>query len=340
MIVENVIVTGGCGFIGSALIEELLRSDRYFVVNVDALTYAAVDDSILNFERHPNYKFVHGDICDEEKISQVLSEYKPRLIFNLAAETHVDNSIENPKKFLATNIIGTYVMLSSFTNYVRLEKVDDHKFIHISTDEVYGSLGSAGSFSESSNYDPSSPYSASKASSDHLVSAWHKTYGLKTLVTNCSNNYGPRQNAEKLIPKTILSALNNAPIEIYGNGKNVRDWLYVYDHVSALIELGESEFMGERFNIGGNSELDNLSVVNLICNTLDEIVPIERGDGRLKSYSDLIVHVDDRLGHDFRYAIDAEKISSLTGWSPKYGFEAALKKTVQWYINTYGLNAE
>lgn len=337
---QNVLVTGGVGFIGSALVEVLLKSTRHNVMNLDKLTYASVKNSYLTESNLSNYKFIKGDIADKVLIDSILNEFKPNLIFNLAAETHVDNSIIDPQDFLHTNVIGTFNLLECLKRFVDEHKEHKYKLIHISTDEVFGSLGVDGYFREDSQYSPSSPYSASKASSDHLVTAWHRTFGLKTIITNCSNNFGPRQNKEKLIPKTITNALNFKPIEIYGSGKHVRDWLYVYDHIDALIKLSDTSFYGETFNIGGNNEKGNLTIVREICKKLDELLPPvgrKMNSQGIRSYAELITHVQDRPGHDFRYAIDPSKLMEMTDWQPRHTFEFALESTVDWYLNHEGI---
>tara|TARA_Y100000814_G_scaffold269574_1_gene225116 strand:+ start:42 stop:1091 length:1050 start_codon:yes stop_codon:yes gene_type:complete len=326
----RIFVTGGCGFIGSNfVIEQINKGNK--ILNFDKLTYAANQDNLLEISQNSNYYFIKGDIQNSKKISLEVNEFNPDVIINFAAESHVDRSIDGPEEFIGTNIIGTYKLLQCSLDYYDNLSVDrkrNFKFIHVSTDEVYGSLGKEGYFSEISPYKPSSPYSASKASSDHLVNAWYHTFNLPTIITNCSNNYGPYQFPEKLIPLIIISCLNGKELPIYGDGKNIRDWLYVKDHCVALdsiINYGES---GETYNIGGNEEKTNLEIVNTICSVLDKKKPLKNG---LK-YSDSIVYVKDRPGHDFRYAIDSSKIKSKLNWQPKYKFEDAIINTIDWYI--------
>ncbi len=330
----NILVTGGAGFIGSALVRFLIENTQHNVVNIDKLTYAANLKSLASVESNSRYSFVQGDICDKVLLDQVFGASKPDLIMHLAAESHVDKSINASADFIQTNIIGTYQLLEAARRY--WQALDENKkrifrFHHISTDEVYGELGMTGKFSEESCYQPSSPYSASKASSDHLVNAWFRTYGLPIVMTNCSNNYGPYQFPEKLIPLTILNALNGKSLPVYGKGEQVRDWLYVDDHVNGLYEVATKGELGETYNIGGNQEQRNIDVVETICAILEELAPI-KPEGVIR-YDDLIDYVEDRPGHDFRYAINAEKISKTLGWRPEESFESGLKKTVQWFIN-------
>lgn len=330
----NIIVTGGAGFIGSALVRFLIEHTENKVVNIDKLTYASNLSSLTNVADHPRYSFVQGDICDKELLANIFDTFKPDLIMHLAAESHVDKSINSPSDFIQTNIIGTYQLLEVSRAYwlsLEEEKKKRFRFHHISTDEVYGELGETGKFSELSPYQPSSPYSASKASSDHLVNAWHRTYGLPTIITNCSNNYGPFQFPEKLIPLSILNALNGKSLPIYGKGEQVRDWLYVEDHVKALYLVVTKGALGETYNIGGNEEKRNIDVVKMICSILEEMAP-QKPEG-IKHFSDLIEYVEDRPGHDFRYAIDADKITQTLGWRPEENFESGLKKTVAWFIH-------
>ena len=326
----NILISGGCGFIGSALIRLLLSDNTNQILNLDKCSYAATTNSI---KPSKNYRLLEGDICDSSLVKQCLYDFQPDLIMHLAAETHVDRSIIGPADFIRTNIIGTYTLLEETREYWNsLDPVrqEQFRFHHISTDEVYGSLGVSGLFSENSSYDPSSPYSASKASSDHLVRAWGRTYGLPILVTNCSNNYGPFQFPEKLIPLVIHCALAGKTIPIYGDGQQVRDWLYVDDHARALWLVARQGLQGETYNIGGHNEKTNLEVVQLICRTLEKLHPRYHDSGL--SYEDLIKFVADRPGHDVRYAIDASKIEKELGWTPSETFETGIKKTVEWYI--------
>ena len=326
----NIFVTGGCGFIGSNfVIDQINRGNK--ILNFDKLTYAANQDNLLGINQKSNYYFINGDIQDSEKISIEINKFSPDIIINFAAESHVDRSIDGPQEFIDTNIIGTYKLLQSSLSYynsLSLESKKIFKFIHISTDEVFGSLGEKGYFSESSPYKPSSPYSASKASSDHLVNAWHHTFNLPTIITNCSNNYGPYQFPEKLIPLIIISCLNGKDLPIYGDGLNIRDWLYVKDHCSALDSVIKNGEPGETYNIGGNEEKTNLEIVNTICSFLDKKIPLKND---LK-YNNSIVFVKDRPGHDFRYAIDSSKIKNKLNWQPEYKFKDAIISTIDWYI--------
>lgn len=329
----KIIVTGGAGFIGSAVIRFLSEHTKYEVLNIDKLTYAGNLESLDNVSDRPNYQFKQINICDFTKIEQIFNRYKPDAIIHLAAESHVDRSIDGPAEFINTNIIGTYTLLEAAKNYwLQLEqsKKDAFRFLHVSTDEVFGSLGTDGKFTETSSYDPRSPYSASKASSDHLVRAWHHTYGLPILITNCSNNYGPYQFPEKLIPLMIINALNSKSLPIYGTGENIRDWLYVDDHARALIKVLTKGEIGETYNIGGNNEKTNLEVVELLCEILQEKSP-PRSKG-VRHYKDLINYVADRPGHDQRYAIDSSKIKQKLGWVPRESFNSGLIKTVDWYL--------
>ena len=330
-------VTGGAGFIGSALIRKLILNNKNIILNYDNLTYSSNLNNLKNTSKNKRYYFVKGDINDEEKLYSSLIDYKPDIIMNLAAETHVDRSITNADKFIQTNICGTYNLLNMAYKYwlnLSLKKQREFRFHHISTDEVYGSLLQNGKFSENDPYDPSSPYSASKASSDHLVNAWFKTYNLPVLITNCSNNYGPYQYPEKLIPKIILNAFNKENIPLYGNGNNVRDWLFVDDHVEALLLVIKKGIPGETYNIGGNCEKNNLEVVSEICKILDSQKPKKDGS----SYEKQIKFVKDRPGHDFRYSLDIAKIEDKLNWKPKESFSSGLEKTVQWYLKDLDLN--
>jgi len=329
----NILVTGGAGFIGSALIRFLIANTKCKILNLDKLSYAGNLQSLSMIENHVNYSFVCADICEKEQLEKIITKFSPDVVMHLAAESHVDNSIENSNDFIQTNIVGTYNLLEVCRKYwcqLSAERKLTFRFHHISTDEVFGELGLAGMFSEQSPYRPSSPYSASKASSDHLVRAWYVTYGLPIIITNCSNNYGAHQFSEKLIPRMILNALAGSPLPVYGNGEQIRDWLYVDDHVEALYKVVTSGVVGETYNIGGSTEKKNIEVVQLICQILEELAP-DKPEG-LKNYSDLIQYVTDRPGHDFRYAIDASKISTQLGWKAKESFESGLKKTVQWYL--------
>ena len=329
------IITGGAGFIGSALIRKILKETSMKVINVDKLTYAGNLDSLSSCSSNSNYIFENIDICDSENIRKVFKKYKPTLIMHLAAESHVDRSIDEPSIFLETNIMGTYNLLEESRLYLRsLNNVDRNKFRfhHISTDEVYGDLSSSDAmFKETTSYSPSSPYSASKASSDHLVRAWGRTYDIPYVITNCSNNYGPYHFPEKLIPHVIISALKGNDIPIYGSGNQIRDWLYVEDHADALLKVALNGNNAETYNIGGHNEKTNLDVVKSICSLLEKIKPC--GHDHVKNYYELIKFVDDRPGHDARYAIDATKIKNDLKWTPSETFETGLSKTVDWYVN-------
>jgi len=331
---ETIIITGGAGFIGSAMIRYLIQHTDTHIINLDKLTYAGNLESLIPLSDSPNYRFEQVDICNEQEIKRVFNQYRPDAILHLAAESHVDRSIDGPSAFIQTNIVGVYNLLDAARGYWN-ELDDDRKagfrFHHISTDEVYGSLGSSGLFKEEDPYQPNSPYSASKASSDHLVRAWSETYGLPTLITNCSNNYGPYQFPEKLIPLVILNALDGKPLPIYGKGDQIRDWLYVDDHVRALWKVLTEGESGETYNIGGHNEKTNLEVVKTLCATLDELVPSKHPG--INRYEELITHVKARPGHDKRYAIDADKIEQALGWVPEETFETGMHKTVQWYLN-------
>jgi len=330
---KTLLITGGAGFIGSALIRHLIENTGYRVVNLDKLTYAGNLESLEPVSGDERYVFEKVDICDGTEVRRVFREQQPSAIMHLAAESHVDRSIDGPADFIETNVTGTTVLLEAaraYWNDLAEGEKQQFRFHHISTDEVYGSLGPEGMFTESSPYQPNSPYSASKASSDHMVRAWHETYGLPVLITNCSNNYGPYQFPEKLVPLIILNALAGKPLPIYGRGDQIRDWLYVDDHARALLRVLEQGRVGETYNIGGHNEKTNLEVVKTLCRILDEKRPQHpQGIGR---YEDLITHVADRPGHDQRYAIDADKIERELGWVPEETFDTGMVKTVDWYL--------
>jgi dTDP-glucose 4,6-dehydratase len=331
----KLLVTGGAGFIGSAMVRHLMSETSHSVVNVDALTYAGNLDSLSGIMDHSRHNFINADICDIEALRRIFSNEKPDAVMHLAAESHVDRSIDGPAVFMQTNIIGTYSMLEASRQYwsdLSDAAKEDFRFHHVSTDEVYGDLKNDGSFfTEKTSYDPSSPYSASKASSDHLVCAWNRTFGLPVLITNCSNNYGPCQFPEKLIPLMILNALEGRSLPVYGGGHQIRDWLYVDDHVRALLLVLEEGMVGETYNIGGHNEKQNIEVVRTICDILEELMPQQVKSG--KAYHQLIKHVADRPGHDQRYAVDASKIESHLGWRPVESFETGIRKTVEWYLS-------
>ncbi|SIP88311.1 dTDP-glucose 4,6-dehydratase [Solilutibacter tolerans] len=325
------LVTGGAGFIGGNFVLEAVR-DGVKVINLDALTYAGNLDTLSALNENPSHVFVKGDIGDRALVAKLLAEYQPDAVINFAAESHVDRSIDGPAEFVQTNVVGTLGLLEAVRDYwksLQGSAADDFRFLHVSTDEVYGSLGDTGLFTEETAYAPNSPYSASKAASDHLVRAFHHTYGLPVLTTNCSNNYGPYQFPEKLIPLIIAKAVAGEPLPIYGDGKNVRDWLYVGDHCSAIRRVLEAGKMGETYNVGGNSEKQNIEVVKTICALLDARKP--RADG--KPYESQITYVKDRPGHDRRYAIDASKLKRELGWEPAHTFEQGIAETVGWYLD-------
>ena len=323
----KILVTGGAGFIGSAVVRQAV-SAGHDVVNLDALTYAACLDNVASVSDRPQYAFEHADICDRASLDRIFAAHQPDAVMHLAAESHVDRSIDAPGEFIETNINGTYNMLEAARVYWKAKGMPENfRFHHISTDEVYGSLGETGQFTEDTPYDPRSPYSASKAASDHLVRAWHETYGLPVILTNCSNNYGPYHFPEKLVPVIIINALAGKPLPIYGNGANVRDWLYVEDHADALLAVLAKGEAGRSYNIGGENERTNLELVNTLCAILDELRPAG------KPYADLITYVTDRPGHDARYAIDPTRIRTELGWRPSVTVEEGLRRTVEWYLN-------
>jgi len=329
----KILVTGGAGFLGSAVVRHIISNTTDSVVNVDKLTYAGNLESLQSVDQSERYFFERIDICDRDELDRVFRDYQPDAVMHLAAESHVDRSINGPSEFIQTNIIGTYALLEAARGY--WNALDDHRrsafrFHHISTDEVYGDLeGTEDLFTETTPYQPSSPYSASKASSDHLVRAWARTYGLPTLVTNCSNNYGPFHFPEKLIPLVILNALEGKPLPIYGKGDQIRDWLYVEDHARALYKVVTEGKVGETYNIGGHNEKQNIEVVRTVCSLLDELRP----DSEFIPHAELLTYVRDRPGHDLRYAIDASKIKRELGWTPEETFESGIRKTVLWYLN-------
>ncbi|MFV7759042.1 dTDP-glucose 4,6-dehydratase [Shewanella algae] len=331
----KILITGGAGFIGSAVIRFIINNSQESVINVDKLTYAGNLDSLSSVASSNRYKFEKVDICERKELDRVFDTYQPDLVMHLAAESHVDRSIDGPIDFIETNIVGTYNLLEAARSYwsnLSIDRKNTFRFHHISTDEVYGDLTNTGEFfSESTAYSPSSPYSASKASSDHLVRAWHRTFGLPTIITNCSNNYGPYHFPEKLIPLTILNALEGKTLPIYGDGLQIRDWLYVEDHAKALFSVVTKGAVGQTYNIGGHNEKTNIDVVKIICNLLEELVP-NKPNG-ISKYLDLITYVKDRPGHDTRYAIDASKIERELGWKPEESFESGIRKTVEWYLN-------
>ncbi len=332
---DTILVTGGAGFIGSCFVRSLVADDRVRIVNLDKLTYAGNLDSLEGISDHPRHVFVHGDICDQQLVGELLENFQPRAIVNIAAESHVDRSIAAPAEFLRTNVIGTVQLLEAAKAYwqrLSTEGRNTFRFLQVSTDEVYGTLGESGLFEETTAYAPNSPYSASKASSDHFVRAFHKTYGLPTLITHCSNNYGPFQFPEKLIPLTILRALAGKPLRIYGDGKHIRDWLHVEDHCRALrIVLDQGE-VGESYNVGGHAERTNMHVVEHICDIVDRLRP----QLTHRPCRSLITFVEDRPGHDRRYAIDTSKVKRDFGWEPLQDFESGLEATVTWYLENTG----
>ena len=331
---KNILVTGGAGFIGCAVVRHLINNTDHTVVNIDKLTYAGNLESLASVSGSTRYHFVHADICDRQTMAQTFAEFQPDLVMHLAAESHVDRSIDGPAEFIQTNVVGTCTLLEvarAYWSELSADRKVAFRFHHISTDEVYGDLdGTDDLFTESTPYAPSSPYSASKASSDHLVRAWHRTYGLPILITNCSNNYGPYHFPEKLIPLTILNALEGKPLPVYGKGEQVRDWLYVEDHARALYKVLTEGKVGETYNIGGHNEKQNIDVVYALCALLEELAP-NKPEG-VTAYKELVTFVSDRPGHDHRYAIDASKMASELGWQPEETFATGLRKTVQWYL--------
>ncbi|MCS4057048.1 dTDP-glucose 4,6-dehydratase [Salinibacter ruber] len=333
---DTLLVTGGAGFIGSAVVRHLIQETEATVVTVDALTYAGHRENLAPVTSSPRHHFEQEDITDAPAMHRLFEEHEPSGVLHLAAESHVDRSIGGPAAFVQTNVVGTQVLLEAARTYWEDQgRPGGFRFLHVSTDEVYGELGETGAFTEETPYDPSSPYSASKAGADHLARAWQRTYGLPVLITNCSNNYGPRQHTEKLIPVVILNALEGEPIPVYGDGKNVRDWLYVKDHVRALLRVLAEGEVGETYNVGGNCERENIAVVRQICGILDETRP-PGSTLETKSHHDLITFVEDRPGHDWRYAIDASKIEGELGWTPEVSFEEGLRRTVDWYVGHRG----
>jgi dTDP-glucose 4,6-dehydratase len=335
MISKKLLITGGAGFIGSAVIRHIINNTNHSVINVDKLTYAGNLESLTSIDNDVRYTFEQVDICDANEIKRVFNEHQPDIVMHLAAESHVDRSIDGPGEFIQTNIVGTYVLLEEARDYwsnLDSDKKDNFRFHHVSTDEVYGDLeGTDDLFTEDTPYAPSSPYSAAKASSDHLVRAWQRTFKFPTLITNCSNNYGPYQFPEKLIPLIILNALEGKDLPIYGNGKQIRDWLNVDDHARALLHVALTGKVSETYNIGGHNELQNIDVVKTICSILDELIPSKLNG--IKQYDQLITYVADRAGHDARYAIDATKISNELNWTPDETFATGIKKTIQWYLD-------
>lgn len=341
----KILITGGAGFIGSAVVRHIIENTQHSVINLDKLTYAGNLESCVSAADNSRYAFEQVDICNRTELDRVFSEHQPDVVMHLAAESHVDRSIDGPGEFIQTNIVGTYNLLEAARAYwSRLESERKHafRFHHISTDEVYGDLPHPDDhtelktdlplFTETTSYAPSSPYSASKASSDHLVRAWHRTYGLPIIVTNCSNNYGPYHFPEKLVPHIILNALAGKPLPVYGDGSQIRDWLYVEDHARALVKVATEGEVGETYNIGGHNEVRNIDVVRILCNLLEELAP-EQKPASVSKYEDLITFVKDRAGHDVRYAIDASKIQRELGWAPEETFESGMRKTVQWYLD-------
>ncbi len=328
----RVIVTGGAGFIGSAVVRHLVIDKGFDVLNIDKLTYAATLSSLARVEGNNRYRFLKADICDGQAVSEAFESFKPDRVMHLAAESHVDRSITGSKDFVETNVLGTFTMLECTRAYwqkLQASTKDAFRFLHVSTDEVYGSLGEEGLFAETTPYDPSSPYSASKAASDHLAKAWARTYNMPIVVSNCSNNYGPYHFPEKLIPLIILNAFEGKPLPVYGNGSNIRDWLYVEDHARALDLIAERGRTGETYNVGGRNERRNIDVVTRVCTLMDELHPVGR------PHEELIRYVDDRPGHDVRYAIDATKLETDLGWKALENFDTGIEKTVRWYLENH-----
>lgn len=348
---NTIFVTGGAGFIGSAVVRHLISSTDSEIVVIDKLTYAGNLQSLISVSKSPQFTFEQVDICNANELGRLFSQYNPKWVMHLAAESHVDRSIDGPSEFIQTNIIGTYQLIEASRQYYQSlsdENKNNFRFHHVSTDEVYGDLkNKIGLFTEVTSYSPSSPYAASKASSDHLVRAWHRTYGLPVVITNCSNNYGPYHFPEKLIPLVILNALAGKALPLYGDGLQIRDWLYVEDHATALVKVINDGKIGGTYNIGGHNEKSNIEVVTLICSILDELVPVasnqtlkkdclelmSKSPRDISQYADLITYIKDRPGHDIRYAIDAAKIEHELGWKPQESFESGIRKTVQWYLD-------
>lgn len=331
---RKILITGGSGFIGSALIKLILKQTYYTVINYDKLTYAANPGALSEIENDPRYLFIHADICDQDQVSKIINDYKPDSIIHLAAESHVDNSINSSEEFISTNIVGTHILLKAFQSHWNLHNKPEHfRFIHVSTDEVYGDLTEdEPKFSIDSPYKPSSPYSASKAASDHLAYSWHRTYNLPVIITHCTNNYGAFQHNEKFIPKIIINALHDLDIPIYGDGLNIRDWLYVEDHAEALLLILNKGLAGEVYNIGGNNEIKNIDLANTICSILDQLRPNANG----KLHASNIKMVEDRLGHDRRYGLDINHMYGQLGWKPRTSFEDGIRATIKWYVKNYG----
>ncbi len=325
----KIFITGGCGFIGSNFVLQSSSNMENILLNYDSLTYAGNIANLNSIQHNSNYKFINGDICNINDLKNAILKFKPDVIIHFAAETHVDRSIDSPLGFIKTNILGTTNILSCIMHYLDITNNEDFKFIHISTDEVYGSLGDKGFFNEKTSYKPNSPYSASKASADHLVRAWNRTYGLPSITINCSNNYGPFQFPEKLIPLIIANCIDEKPLPIYGDGQNIRDWLYVKDHCDAINAIIRDGTIGESYNIGGNNEIKNIDLVKIICSSLDGLKPRKNN----LPYEELITFVRDRPGHDYRYAIDFSKVRKNIGWEPKETFETGINKTIKWYLN-------
>ncbi len=338
--IDRMIVTGGAGFIGANFVRKALAKTDAHIVVVDKLTYAGHRENLEDLFPNPRLQFIQADIADEAEMDKVFKTNCPRFVVNLAAESHVDRSIDNPYPFIQTNVTGTLVLLETVRKFLRQEEGNsphNFRFLHVSTDEVYGTLGATGLFTEETSYAPNSPYAASKAGADHLVRAYFHTYGIPTIITNCSNNYGPYQFPEKLIPLMVLNALEGKPLPIYGNGKNIRDWLFVEDHCKGLLQVLQEGVPGEKYNLGGQCERSNLEVVEAICHILDQLFPCKLNPALVErditKYVDLKTFVIDRPGHDFRYGIDPSKIQTQLGWQPDHSFETGLKKTIQWYVD-------